>query len=303
VNTAPVLVAYTAAVGFVAPRVMLRSGWPHRAPALAAAVWHTLAVSFSIGAAFAAYSLAVPAEHLHTGLMGLLHACGVDVGAGRPDPDMTDRPALGMPAAVGVALLGSFSFHVVRARRARERHREAVDLVGRHSARLRATVMPYDVPAAYCLPGRRPRIVISDAAVRHLTPEQLGAVLEHEQAHITGRHHLVLAAAEAFHSVFRWLPLARRGREQTALLLEMIADDRALRSHSHEVLATAMYEMAAARTPKGALAAGGHTAPIRLKRVLGPRQAPHPVLWGSVAAVAVAVPLLPLLFACPPGLG
>ncbi|MDH6522247.1 M56 family metallopeptidase [Streptomyces sp. SAI-090] len=302
-NAAPALVGYTAAVGFAAPRLLLRSGWPHRAPALAAAVWHALALSFSIGAALSAYSLAMPAEHLHAGLMGLLHTCGLNVGTGQPDPDTADRLAVGVPAAVGIALVASLTFHVVRARRARTQHREAVDLVGRHSSRMCATVLPYDVPAAYCLPGRHPRVVISDAAVRKLTPEQLGAVLEHEQAHIAGRHHLVLAAMEAFHSVFRWVPLARHAREQTALLLEMIADDRALRRHSDDVLATAMYEMAAARTPKGALAASGHTVLIRLKRVLGPRTAPHPALWGSVAAMAAMVPLLPLLVACPPGLG
>lgn len=302
-NGAPALIGYTAAVGFVAPHLLLRSGWPHRAPALAAAVWHSLAVSFSIGAALVAYSLAMPTEHLHAGLVGLLHSCGLPVGAGRPDPDMADRLAVALPAALVIALAASFSFHVVRAHRARARHRDAVDLVGRHSARLRATVLPYDTPAAYCLPGRRPRIVISDAAVRRLTPEQLAAVLEHEQAHIAGRHHLALATTEAFHSVFRALPLARHAREQTALLLEMVADDRALRRHSHEVLATAMYEMAAARAPKGAIAAGGHTVLIRLQRVLSPRKAAHPALWGSVAVVAAAVPLLPLLVACPPGLG
>ncbi|MEU0680168.1 MULTISPECIES: M56 family metallopeptidase [Streptomyces] len=302
-NAAPALAGYTAVVGFAAPRLLLRAAWPHRAPALAAAVWHAVAVSFSIAAALTAYSLAMPAEHLHAGLVGLLHTCGLNVGTAQPDPDTADRLAVGVPAAIGIALVASFTFHVVRARRARSQHREALDLVGRHSDRLCATVLPYDTPAAYCLPGRRPRIVISDAAVRRLTPEQLGAVLEHEKAHIAGRHHLVLAAAEAFHSVFRWVPLARHAREQTALLLEMIADDRALRSHSDEVLATAMYEMAAARTPKGALAAGGQSALIRLKRVLGPRKAPHPALWGSVAAVAAAVPLLPLLVACPPGLG
>lgn len=302
-NAAPALVGYTAAVGFAAPHLLLRAAWPHRAPALAAAVWHALAVSFSFGAALSAASLAMPAEHLHAGLVGLLHTCGLDVGVGRSDPAVAARLAVGVPAAIGFALVASFAFHVVRARRARTQHREAVDLVGRHSARLCATVLPYDVPGAYCLPGRDPRIVISDAAVRRLTPEQLGAVLEHEQAHIAGRHHLVLAAVEAFYSVFRWLPLARHAREQTALLLEMIADDRALRSHSHEALATAMYEMAAARTPKGALAAGGQSALIRLKRVLGPRKTAHPALWGSVAAAALAVPLLPLLVACPPGLG
>ncbi|WP_369245009.1 M56 family metallopeptidase [Streptomyces sp. R41] len=301
-NAAPVLVGYTAAVGFVAPHLLLRAGWPYRAPALAAAVWHTLMVSFSIGAALAAYNLAMPAEHLHAGLVGLLHSCGMHVGPGEPDPGTAHRLAVALPAAIGVALVSSFVVHVVRARRTRTRHREAVDLVGHHSAQLRATVLPYGIPAAYCLPGRHARVVISDAAVRELTPEQLSAVLEHEQGHIAGRHHLTLAAAEAFHSVFCLTPLARHAREQTALLLEMVADDRALRRHSTEALATAMYEMAAARAPKGAFAAGGHTVLIRLKRVLGPRKAPHPAFWGSVAAVAAVVPLLPLLAACPPGL-
>lgn len=302
-NAAPALAYYTAAMGFAAPQLLLRSNWPHRAPALAAAAWHALAVSFSIAAALTAYSLAMPTEHLHAGLVGLLHTCGLSANTAQPDPDTADRLAVGVPAVIGIALVASFAFHVVRARRARTQHREAVDLVGRHSPRLCATVLPYDTPAAYCLPGRHPRIVISDAAVDRLTPEQLDAVLEHEQAHITGRHHLVLAAMEAFYSVFRWVPLARHARQQTTLLLEMIADDRALRRHSHEVLATAMYEMAAARTPKGAWAAGGPNALIRMKRILGPRKTPHPALWGSVAAMALAVPLLPLLVACPPGLG
>ncbi|WP_330346904.1 M56 family metallopeptidase [Streptomyces sp. NBC_00582] len=302
-NTAPALVGYTAAVGFVAPRVLLRSSWPHRAPALAAAVWHAVAVSFSIAVALSAASLVMPNDHLHAGLAGLLRTCGLGAGALRPDPDIADRLAVGIPAVLGVALGVSFAFHLVRARRVRTQHRAAVDLVGRHSTRLCATVLPYDVPAVYCLPGRRPRVVISEAAVRRLTPQQLDAVLDHEQAHIAGRHHLVLAAAEAFHAVFRWVPLARHVREQTALLVEMIADDRALRRHSRDVLATAMYEMAAARAPKGALAAGGRTVLIRLKRVLGPRTAPHPALWGSMAVLAVTVPLLPLLLACPFGLG
>ncbi|MCX4481601.1 M56 family metallopeptidase [Streptomyces cellulosae] len=302
-NAAPVLVGYTVAVGFVAPRLLLRAAWPHRAPALAAAVWHALMVAFAIGSALAAYNLATPTEHLHAGLVGLLHSCGLHVGPGEPDPVTADRLAIALPAAVGIALIASFAFHVVRACCARSRHREAVDLVGRHSDRLCATVLPYDTPAAYCLPGRRPRVVISDAAVRELTSEQLAAVLEHERGHIAGRHHLALAAAEAFHSVFRRLPLARHGREQTALLLEMVADDRALRRHSGEALATAMYQMAAARTPKGAFAAGGQTVLIRLKRVLGPRQTSHPAFWGAMAVAGATVPLLPLIVACPPVLG
>ncbi|MEU6251253.1 M56 family metallopeptidase [Streptomyces sp. NPDC047043] len=300
-NAAPALLSYTAIVGFVAPRLLLRASWPYRAPVLAAAVWHTLMASFAIGAALAAYNVAMPTEHLHAGLMGLLHSCGMHVSAGEFDLGAAPRLAVALPAAIAIALVSSFAFHVARARRARARHREAVDLVGRHSAGLSATVLPYGIPAAYCLPGRHARIVISDAAVREFTPEQIGAVLEHEQSHIAGRHHLALAAAEAFQSVFRRLPLAHHAREQTALLLEMVADDRALLRHSGEALATAMYEMATARTPAGGFAAGGHTVLIRMKRILGPREATHPALRGCVAAATVAVPLLPLLVTCPLG--
>lgn len=301
-NAAPALLGYTAAVGFLAPQLLLRCAWPHRAPALAVALWHALAASFSISAALTAYHLATPTEHLHAGLMGMLHACGLDAGPSDPDPTTADRLAIGLPAAIALAVVGSFLFHVTRARQARSRHRGTLDVVGRHSPVLRATVLTYDTPAAYCLPGRRSRVVVSDAAVRVLDPEQLDAVLEHERAHIAGRHHLALAAVEAFASVFRWVPLARHAKKQTALLLEMIADDRALRSHSHEVLATAMYEMTAARTPKDAFDAGGPSALIRIQRILGPRREAHPALWGSVAAAAATAPLIPLLVACPPGL-
>jgi hypothetical protein len=112
-----------------------------------------------------------------------------------------------------------------------------------------------------------------------------------------------MATAEAFAQVFRRLPLARHAREQTAMLLEMSADDRALRRQSREVLATAMYEMAAAKAPQGAFAVGGPAALARLQRVLAPQRRPHPALSLSMAAAAVTVPLIPLLVGCTPSIG
>ncbi|MEU3750175.1 MULTISPECIES: M56 family metallopeptidase [Streptomyces] len=289
-------------MGVAAPRLMVRSAWPHRAPALGAAIWLALMVSFTLATALAASQLAAPTEHLHAGLVGLLHACGLGTATPVvPNPTIADRLALAMPLAVVTAVVGAFLFRLARAGLTRARHRDRLDKVGVRSDRLRATVLTHGTPAAYCLPGLRSRIVVSDAAVRLLTEEQLDAVLEHERAHVVGRHHLLIAAAEAFATVFPWLPLARRAREEMAVLLEMLADDRALRSHSHEVLATAMYEMAAGQAPKGAFGAGGSAALLRMKRILGPRRTPHPALWGSVASVALTVPLLPLLVACPPG--
>ncbi|WP_435241374.1 M56 family metallopeptidase [Streptomyces cucumeris] len=295
------LVCYAAVVGVLTPKALARGTWSHRFPALAVAMWQGLAVSFTLAVALASYHLIAPTGHLHNGMSGLLRFCGV--------PFATDVPGLmGVPAAavpVGVMLLplACFGFHLLRARHARARHRSVLDLVGRRSARLRATVLDHETPVAYALPGRRPRIVVSSGTLRVLSPAELDTVLAHERAHVTGRHHLALAAAEAFATAFRRLPLARTAREQTALLLEMAADDRALRSHPREVLASALYAMAEGRAPRGAFLAGGPDALVRLRRMLAPRGPARPVMRGVMAAGAATVPLLPVLACCLPGLG
>ncbi|PVE11496.1 M56 family metallopeptidase [Streptomyces scopuliridis] len=300
-NAAPALLGYAAAVGWVAPRVMLRSSWPHRSPALAATVWIAFAASFSLCVALAALHLATPQAHLH----GILYSCQVALGIGpTTGAGAVERVGIAASAVVVAAHVVSFAFHALRARGARNGHRRILDKVGRPSAGLRATVIDHGVPAAYCLPGRRPRIVLSTGAVELLSRAELGAVVEHERAHIACRHHLVLVAAQSFATVFRRLPLARHLREQIPLLLEMAADDRALRSYPHGVLATAMVEMASGgAAPRGTLSAGGPTALVRLRRILGPARCAHPALRGVMAATAVMTPLLPLLLACPPGLG
>ena len=56
-------------------------------------------------------------------------------------------------------------------------------------------------PAVYCLPGRR-RIVMTTGALRCLDARQLEAVLAHERAHLSGRHHLVLTFANALKDAF-----------------------------------------------------------------------------------------------------
>jgi Zn-dependent protease with chaperone function len=56
-------------------------------------------------------------------------------------------------------------------------------------------------PAVYCLPGRR-RIVLSTGAVCCLYGRHLEAVLAHERAHLSGRHHLLLTFASALRDAF-----------------------------------------------------------------------------------------------------
>jgi hypothetical protein len=296
------LACYAAAVGVLAPRALLRSAWPHRSPALAVAVWQGLAVSFTVAVALATYHLAIPTGHLDAEMSDLIDFCGLTWDARIPVAGLFDVPAAALPLLVALLPLARFGHEVLRARRTRSRHTGVLDLVGRRSARLRATVLDHELPAVYCLPGHGPRVVVSTGALRVLSDAQLDAVLDHERAHIAGRHHLAVAAAEAFARAFRWLPLARAAREQTAVLLEMAADDRALRRHPRETLATALYEMAAGRTPRGAFAAGGPGALVRLHRMLGPRHRPHPALRLTAGVAAAALPLLPVVVGCAPGM-
>ncbi|MEU0695631.1 M56 family metallopeptidase [Streptomyces niveus] len=298
-NAAPALLGYAAAVGVLAPRVMLRGAWPHRAPVLAAAVWFALALSFSVCVALGALHLATPGAHLH----GILYSCGAALGVGPPDAGAVRRLGVVVSVAVPASQMAAFAYHVLRARAARTRHREILDKVGRPSARLGATVLEHATPAAYCLPGRRARIVVSSGAVELLSDAEIAAVVAHERVHIAGRHHLLLAAARSFAVVFRGVPLARHAGQQIPLLLEMAADDGALHRHPQRTLVSAMFEMASAgAAPKGALSAGGRTVQVRLRRILAPARRTHPAFRVTVAGAAALMPLLPLLVACPPGL-
>jgi hypothetical protein len=301
-STAAVLAGYAVVVGALVPSLLSRAAWAHRAPVLAVLAWQGLMVTFVFTVTLAVYHLLLADHHAHGGLLGLLSACGLAVGAplAGPAPSVPQALALATPAAIVLLPLGWLVACSWQARRARQRHLDLLTLVGDPAPEYDATVVDHKAPAVYCLPGRHCRVVITRGALDALSEVQLRAVLEHERAHIDGRHHLLHLLADAFSRAFPGLPLARHAKEQTALLVEMIADDRALRLHPREALATAMCEVAAGRVPSVALGAGGAGALIRLRRVLTPQPRPHRATWlGVVAATAVA-PLLPLLVACGP---
>jgi len=302
VITAVALAMYAALVGVAVPFLLTRATWPHRAPVLAVLAWQGLMATFVVATALSVYHLAVTEEHVHDGLMGLLSACALaaDAPAGKSSPTLDDVLPLAAPVVIVLLPLGWLVRCTWRARRARHHHLAMLTLVGKPAPEYGATVVDHGVPAVYCLPGRRRRIVITRGALDVLSEVQLRAVLEHERAHLHGRHHLLNILADAFSRAFRGLPLARHAKEQTGLLVEMIADDRAVRFHPREALATAMCEVAAGRTPQAALGAGGSGALIRLRRVLTPPPRPHRAAWLGVLAATIAAPLLPLLVACGP---
>ncbi|GIH79247.1 M56 family metallopeptidase [Planobispora longispora] len=267
---ATVLVLYAiAAVGRL-PRLLGRGTWAERAPRLAISIWLAACVSAVASVALAAFAAAIPASVVGHGLAAFFEACAALLS----DGDLALSPGA-RAALLGAVLVVARVTHcgaavLVRARRERRRHADLLAVLGRHDGGLGAVVLEHDEAAAYCLPGRQGKTVITTAALESLAPEQVAAVLAHERAHLRGRHHLVLAAVEAFSVAFPRLPLFARARDEVARLVELLADDVAARHHPRIHLAAALVRLATGRTPAFMLGAGGETALMRVKRMLAP---------------------------------
>nr|BFE80585.1 hypothetical protein GCM10020093_031860 [Planobispora longispora] len=199
---ATVLVLYAiAAVGRL-PRLLGRGTWAERAPRLAISIWLAACVSAVASVALAAFAAAIPASVVGHGLAAFFEACAALLS----DGDLALSPGA-RAALLGAVLVVARVTHcgaavLVRARRERRRHADLLAVLGRHDGGLGAVVLEHDEAAAYCLPGRQGKTVITTAALESLAPEQVAAVLAHERAHLRGRHHLVLAAVEAFSVAF-----------------------------------------------------------------------------------------------------
>jgi Zn-dependent protease with chaperone function len=227
------------------------------------------------------------------------------------DGAMSGHPlrGLGLPDALGLTLaadLGVFlvtlaSAVTVRTLRARARHRRLLNLLSTQSLAPSGTVL-LDHPSAvaYCLPGIRPRIVISVGTVNLLSEAELAAVIAHEEGHAHERHGLVMLPMTGLSDLFRWIPYAQLAPRAVAGLLEMAADDHAARRHAPASLATALASLATSGAPPRCafgIASGGAIG--RVHRLLDPKRASKgaALATGLLAGLTVAVPLAVMIAA------
>lgn len=139
-----------------------------------------------------------------------------------------------------------------RLRSIRRRHRDLVDLAGAAARVTSAAVPPgvvrvlrHDAATAYCVPAlRHPRVVVSDAAIARLDRVELDAVLAHENAHLHARHDLVIEAFTALWIAFPRVVRSRVAVERIRALLEMAADDEAVRIVGRVPMARALVTLA-----------------------------------------------------------
>ncbi|WP_433183233.1 M56 family metallopeptidase [Actinoallomurus sp. CA-150999] len=270
-----------------------RAGWPSRAPRLAIAAWLALSASI-VGSVILAGLTATTAATRTGSVSGRCYGpmrwpCTPDTFSGA-----ATLAATGAVAALAVAARVLWCLCAAYRATARERRLrlDALALVGRTDTRLGVTVVDHAAPAAYCVPGRHGRIVVTSGALAALDDARLAAVLAHERAHMRQLHHLPLTAAQGLARAFGPLPAFTTARDQIAFLAELAADDAAAKRSGRLTVAEALLalaEVVPAEPMAPALAAGGTATGARARRLItGSRPLGHTrILLGLTAAVAV----------------
>jgi Zn-dependent protease with chaperone function len=304
--SAVVVILAAVAIGCIpAASVLAAAAWPLRSPAAAIVLWQAIGLGWGLAAVGTLIGIGA-ADPAATVAGGALDRLGRLATAGPPRPVMNGLGIIRLAClAGGVALLVVLCWVLLAATasvlRARQRQRTLLSLLAHGDPKVPgALVVDHPAAAAYCLPGLRSAIVISAGTLNLLNSQELAAVLAHERAHLRERHDLVLLPFTALLRAFGWAGVARQARQAVGLLIEMHADDRALRHRPARELATALLRVGAAGgspAPAGALAASGAQLPCevaaRVARLLRPAPAlglPARVLVGIGAASAVVTP-------------
>jgi Zn-dependent protease with chaperone function len=310
VKIAVLLLGYAALLGAAGPW-LLRRGWADHAPRLAVAAWQALTATVVAAVTLGALALALPAPLVSVNIAHLLEACVLALRAQYATPGGAAVASTASLLAVTVLARCTWctAAELLGASAQRRRHRDALTLLGRPDRRLGAVVLEHAVPAAYCLPGRHRRIVLTTAALAALDDQQLQAVLAHEQAHLRGRHDLVVSGAAALERTFPRVPLFRIARGEVTRLVELLADDAAAQAAPRLTLAEALLTVAAGAGPAGALGAGGTKAGPggqgcatgeRIRRLIAePRPISRARIAAGFAGLAGLLALPVLLFSGP----
>ena len=299
------LLAAVATGSVLGASALLQASWPRRSPAAAILLWQALGLAGGLAAVGTLVSLSLPGENIGVA-RSIMH-----LGSVFPDTAFHAPATFGvvsvLPAmllvlriaclAAGLILLASLCWVLIAvsaaAVQARRRQRLLLSLLAHGDPKVPgALVVDYPTAAAYCLPGLRSRIVLSVGTLELLGRGELAAVLAHERAHLRERHDLVLLPFTALRRAFPRSATCAQAHRAVALLVEMLADDRALRGRPARELVSALVRFGTAGScpaPTGALAVAEGDMTARVVRLLHPVR---PMPAAANAAICLAAGLL-----------
>jgi len=318
------LAALAVSLAWPVPIALSRATWPARSPFTAMVLWQSIALAggLSMIGAMAVWGLAPLGDNLFSASAQLWNVLVNQ----RPAETLGVVHVFALSAAslLGAHLVFTLMLTFVRIQRQRRRHRSMLRLLSSPVKDSPATlVINHPTPVAYCLPGgARSVTVLSDGLLEMLTKDELHAVLTHENAHLQQRHHLLLWAFAAWRSALPWLPTSQLAQVAVTELIEMLADDQALKHVDESTLVRAIAIVAAGSpavadttpsadtrlelpsTGRGMVAEDWSSSVHRLRRLLTPLSPLTAVQRSAAlgfAGLLLAVPPLLLLAPALPG--
>lgn len=295
--SAALLLVFGATAGTWGATTLAHSTWTSSAPRLAIAAWQALASSVLLSLLATGVALSIGFQHVRGDLARLFDLCAENLKHGYASPGGALLATLGL-ATVGV-LLGRMLWCTLRVSRQDRRERRArvdvLDVIGRSDIVPGVLVLDHEAPYAFCIGGKRHRVVVTSALLTTLDEREIEAVLAHEAAHLRQRHHLVLVACRAlFGTLAPFFPAFREAMPDVHLFAELSADDCARRQVGARSLRSALKRLAFLPSPTGTLAASSSDVEKRLRR-LNDRPATlrgHiAILTGLAIATLVVIPL------------
>jgi hypothetical protein len=268
----------------VDPTVLL-TGWVLSSVGLVAATLATVAL------------LAVPPhEHRSPGLFQLAGDCLAAASSGSLPGARETLAASGIAATIAVlARLGWATRARIRAGRERAPHLQQLRLLAGRAAPDEPLWIRDDRPLALSVSGRPGVIIMSDTLRQELTPAAVAATLEHERAHLRGRHHLLMAIAQTLGAALPVCPLLRRAPSAVEDLVELAADARAARHCGTAAVREALCRLTGQPAPALGLAMAGHLVDVRLARLSAGTVGGRPTARATAClAVATGALLLPI---------
>lgn len=296
-TTAMWLVLYGSALAWLAPPVLRRMTCGGASPRMGVAAWLA-----TIGATIMAWAVALVlvliavSDSIKDASAVTLCLELFGVSDHTPLPGRIGSVLLVIGGLLAVCIVGiRVGRSIARLRARSHEHAHAARIIGRPTGHPNVVVIEAARPAAYCVVGRPNAIVVTSAAMNSLDHSQLKAVLAHEDAHISGRHHLVLMVLRALATTLPRIPLFAKANDSVAELLEMCADDAAARSVGTHPLLGGLLTLAGHKAPlPGGMAAGGTAVVVRAVRLATPARSHirwrHRISLGAAMAAMFATP-------------
>ena len=297
------LLCVAAAILALGPRLASAS-WTQQAPRVAIFVWQALTVSAVGTVVLAGITLLIPITALADDIGAIVHACAVSIATAYGASQFVLGKFVGVVLAgvVPVWVLICATSVLVGSRRSRRELHRSLSLITEPDADLGVKVIETSAPAAFCVPGRHSQIVVTRGALDHLSARELDGVLAHEAAHLRGHHNLAVALSQILARAFAGIRLFQVATHQTRQLIELLADDAALKRVDRVNLASAIVSLAEMRAPTAAMAMAQDGAVLRVSRLLSPGPPLEPWRYRIAAFGALVIVVAPVLIAGYPAL-